>query len=180
MGLLIFLYIFLTVILVALVFMINGLYGIVRTRVPYVPTAQWAVEWLQEHLDLPAGSIVYDLGCGDARVLAAMANHHPDVKFIGIEVQWWPTVLAKLRARSIPNLRIERIDFWSRPIADATHVFCYIFQPILAKMKTKFETELRPGTIVISFGFHIPGWATTKEISNPSGKTKSRILFYQR
>lgn len=180
MGTLIALLVFLIIIVIALIFMINGLYGVFRIHIPYVPTPAWAIAWLQEHLELPSGAIVYDLGCGDARVLAGLAKNHPSATFIGIEVQWWPYVLARWRARNIPNLKIEPVDFWQRPIPDATHVFCYLFQPILEKMRAKFETELRPGATVISFGFRIPRWVTDQEISDPSGKTKSRILFYRR
>lgn len=177
---LIVLLIFLALILVALVFMINGLYSAAKIRIPYVPTPNWAVTWLELHLSLPPGSIVYDLGCGDARVLAGLASRNPLVSFTGIEVQWWPYVLATRRAGKIKNLKIERVDFWQRSIADANYVFCYLFQPILESMKKKLESELRLGSTVISFGFHIPGWTPDQEVSDPSGKTKSRILIYRR
>lgn len=180
MGILVALFVFLAAIIFALAFMLNGLYSVARIRIPYVPTPAWAIVWLQEHLELTSGAIVYDLGCGDARVLAELAKKHPGATFIGIEVQWWPYVLAKWRAWNIPNLKIERVDFWRRSVNDATHIFCYLFQPILEKMRAKFETELRPGATVISFGFRIPRWITDQEISDPSGKTKSRILFYRR
>jgi len=166
--------------LIATLFMLNALYSVFRLRIPYVPTAAWAVKWLHDKYPLPPGATVYDMGCGDGRVLAELAVKNPDAKFIGIEVQWWPYVLAKWRARKIINLTIERVDFWSRDIHDATHVFCYLFQPILVKMKNKFETELRPNTMVISFGFRIPDWTTKNEIADPNGKTHSRLLFYRR
>lgn len=165
---------------VATLFMLNALYSIFRLRIPYVPTAAWAVTWLHDHYPLPAGAIVYDMGCGDGRVLAELARMNPGAKFIGIEVQWWPYVLAKWRARNITNLTIERIDFWKRNIADATHVFCYLFQPILIRMQQKFEQELRPGAVVISYGFRIPAWTTVNEVGDPNNKTKSRLLFYRR
>lgn len=180
MGLTIFLIAFLLALIVASVFMVNAVMGILRTRVPYVPTADWAVRWLTEHLELPPHSRIYDLGCGDGRVLVALARQHPECTFVGVELQWWPALLARWRSRTLKNVAIHQQDFWSVNIHDATHVFCYIFIPILERMRSKFEQELTPRSTVISYGFSIPGWATTQEVADPSGRAKSRLLFYRR
>lgn len=180
MTALVLLLVILVAAVVAAAFMLNALYNAARVRIPYVPTPDWAIKWLVENLAPPTGALVYDLGCGDGRVLCALAMKHPSVRFIGLELQWWPYVVAKGRSRKMPNLQIQRINFWSRNISDAHYVFCYLFQPVLEKMKMKLESELRPGATVVSFGFHIPDWTPTKEISDPTGQTKSRILIYRR
>src|SRR5436190_1364685 len=106
MIVLIFLMIILAASLVATIFAINALFATIKTGLPFVSTPDWAVDWLRDHLPLDKNDVVYELGCGDARVLVAMAQQHPETKFVGIELQWWPYLLAQHRARHVKNVTI--------------------------------------------------------------------------
>jgi hypothetical protein len=180
MAAVIILLILLGLIIIALPFVINIGYNALRVRVTYVPTPDWAIAWLQDNLNLPIGSVFYEIGCGDARVITVLAKKFPDSTFVGIEIQWWPYILARWRSRGTPNLNIKHGDFWKINISDATHVFGYYFTPILPRLAEKLHAELKPGTTIISFGFALPGLQTTQEIPDPAGQTKSRLLFYRR
>ncbi len=179
MGITILLLSILVAACVACVFMLNAVIGIIRTKVPYVPTADWAIGWLEQHLLLKPSDVIFDLGCGDGRVITTLAKKYPASRFVGVELQWWPYVIARWRNRHLPNVTILREDFWTVDVSSATYIFCYIFTPILARLKAKFERELQKKSVVISYAFGIPTWHTTKEVADPSGKHKSKILIYE-
>jgi hypothetical protein len=42
--------------------------------------------------------------------------------------------------------------------ADAKLILCYLYPGGMRKLKPKLEQELRPGTLIISNTFSIPGW----------------------
>src|SRR5689334_10425285 len=120
MPLLIFLLVFLAGTVMALIFSADALVKTLRTGLPYVTTPQWAIDWLTTNLHLQSSDVVYELGCGDARVIAAIAKKYPAAKCTGIEIQWWPYLLAKWRAHRIKNLTIVHGDIYKHDLSAAT------------------------------------------------------------
>lgn len=165
--------------LAALVFMLNALWNAAHIRVPFVPTPSWAVCWLVNNLPVPVDSVVYDLGCGSGTMLVPLAQKNPQATFVGVELQWWPLVLAKWRTRKLPNITIRKENFFQTDLADATHVFVYLFSQSMRPMGDRLRTALNPGTTVISYGFSFPDWTIAQEIKNPAKPNGSRILLYR-
>jgi tRNA G46 methylase TrmB len=123
------------------------------SRAPFVPTRPEVLEEIMEIIDpLPEGSVFYDLGCGDARMLVEMAKRNPNVRFIGIEFQFIPYLLARFRTRG-KNISIKRGMFENYDISDATHVYAYLYPHVMDNLLPKFEKELKPGSIVYSLDF---------------------------
>ena len=54
-------------------------------KAPFVPTRKKILPAIEKALKIAGQSVVYDVGCGDGRVLAFCASLHPGAKFIGIE-----------------------------------------------------------------------------------------------
>lgn len=180
MPLVIFLLIFLLGCIIAAVLSVNALINTLRHGLPFVSTPGWAVEWLRDHLVVTEHDIVYELGCGDARVLERLARQHPKTRFIGIEVQWWPLLLARWRTRNLPNVRIVSDDLFAQSLRPATIVYGFFITGFMERLEQKLRRDLVPGTRVISFGFALPGWSAEQEIRNPSGARGSAIRFYRR
>ena len=59
-------------------------------------------------------------------------------------------------------------DFMEQDLSEATLILCYLFPEALIALRQKFESELRPGTRIVSEVFSIPKWkeAVTKEINH--------------
>lgn len=180
MPVVIFLLIFLAGCIVATIFSINALINTLRHGLPFVSTPNWAVYWLRDNLQLTDHDVVYELGCGDARVLEKLARQHPKTQFIGIEVQWWPLLLAHWRTRKLPNVKIVGDDLFRNSLADATLVYGFFISGFMEKLEQKLRHDLKPGTRVLSFGFAMPGWTSDQEIKNPQGGRGSAIRFYRR
>ena len=60
------------------------------------------------------------------------------------------------------NLCFERVDFFEKDLTDAGLVVCYLYPGAMARLKSKFDKELKPGTWVISNTFAVPGWHPVK------------------
>ncbi len=178
MILLIFLFIVLAGAIVAAVFSLNSMWQTLRTGLPFVSTPQWAIDWLVNNLRLSSSDIVYELGCGDARVLAAIARKFPDAKFIGIEIQWWPYLLAKWRTRNLKNVKIELKNFLNMDLSSATVVYGFYITVMAPKVAAKLKQDLRPGARAISYGFDLPGLRETESIRNPQQPKGSKIRVF--
>lgn len=175
-----FLFVFLFGCILAVIFSFNALYNTFKHGLPFVSTPRWAINWLRDNLELNERDVVYELGCGSALMLAALAQKRPATKFVGLEVQWWPYVLAKWRTRRYHNVQIINGDIFRQDLSAATVVYGFFITGFMSKLADKLTDNLSPGTRVISYGFLLPGWQTTEEISNPKKPTGSRLLIYHR
>jgi trans-aconitate methyltransferase len=174
-----FLFLFLAGCIIATIFSFNALWNTLKFGLPFVSTPRWAVDWLRDNLALTERDVVYELGCGSAPVLAALGKKFPQTQFIGIEIQWWPLLLAKWRTRKLPNITITSGDFLKTDLSRATLIYGFFITVMMPKVAKLLEQQLQSGVPVVSFGFALPGWTAEKEIANPSGKRGSKIRFYR-
>jgi len=165
--------------IIAVIFSFNALFNTLKHGLPFVSTPRWAINWLRDNLNLTENDIIYELGCGDARIISALAKKYPQAKFVGIEVQWWPFLLAKIRTARLNNVIIINGDIFKHDLSPATMVIGFFITSFMPKLADKIKQNLQPGTTIISYGFSLPSWQTTKEISQPERPSGSKILFYK-
>lgn len=169
---------FLVGIVLALVLTIQGLVTLARVRVPYVGTNRWVMGWLARHANLKPSQTFLELGCGDGRVLVALAPRYPTTQFVGYELAWWPWLLAKLVTRGLSNVRIERRNFLTAPLERADGIYCYLITEAMAKLGPLFERRLKPGATVYSYAFRLPGWTEARAIVDPGHPRAPRLWVY--
>lgn len=172
------LFVFLAGSIVALAFAVYTLIALLRDKVPYVSTSQWAIDWLVSNLKLSAADVVYDLGCGDARVLIALKKKFPDITAVGYERNWWPFVLATIKTRGT-GVRVLRKNFYRADLSDATAVFCFLIHSVMPKVEALLRSQLKPGATVYSYSFTFPSWTPIERISNPKRPDGSKINIYR-
>ncbi len=163
---------------IALIFALYTLVALIRDKVPYVPTPSWAIEWFAENVALPDGAIVYELGCGDARVLAAIKKRFPKITTIGYERNWWPYAIARIKTRGT-GVIVQRKDFYRGSYYDATAVFLFLIHSVMPKVEKLLKAQLTPGATVYSYGFTFPTWQLTRCIINPKNPEGSKIKVYR-
>lgn len=164
-------------------FALNTLVNLFRDKVPYVSTPKWAIDWLCENLPLPSRErlgegVIYDLGCGDGRVLIALKKKFPTITAIGYERNWWPFILAKIRTKG-SDIIIRRKNFYHADLSDARIVFCFLIHSVMPKVEKLLRSQLKPGAIVYSYGFMFPCWKPTAQITNPERPHGSKLNFYR-
>jgi SAM-dependent methyltransferase len=137
--------------------------------VPYVPTTEEAVRAMLKLADVKRTDIVYDLGCGDGRIVIAAAKTY-GARGVGIDIDPDRIREAKENAKKagVENLvRFEENDLFQADFHDATVVTLFLLRSINLKLRPKLLQELKPGTRVVSNTFDMGDWRPEKEQSLP-------------
>jgi len=133
---------------------------------PFVPTPSSVVRKMLELSDASADDVVYDLGCGDGRILFSAVEEFNVKKAVGYELNpsMAESVQRKVSSRGLQG-RIEVVNgnFFLADLSPATVVTLYLTTSGNSKLRPKFEEELREGARVVSHDFPIHGWMTLKE-----------------
>jgi len=135
---------------------------------PFVPSPLEVVRAMLSVAKLARGETLFDLGCGDGRILI-MAAKEFGAKAVGIELN---ETRVKEAREKISDLRLDdqvqiiQGNILEADIGSADVVTLYLTTSANEKLKPKMEKELRAGTRIVSHDFRIPGWdaATTEQI----------------
>jgi SAM-dependent methyltransferase len=135
--------------------------------VPYVPTTDQAVEAMLKLAGVTKSDIVYDLGCGDGRIVIAAAKMF-GARAVGIDINPVRIGEAKENAKKagVENLvRFEENDLFEANFKEATVVTLFLLPNINLKLRPKLLQDLKPGTRVVSNTFDMGDWKPEKEIT---------------
>ncbi|MEI8364936.1 MAG: class I SAM-dependent methyltransferase [Parachlamydiaceae bacterium] len=130
---------------------------------------------------LPAGvrGNIYELGSGWGTLVFPLARQYPYSHVIGYETSPVPYWVSKmwLLITFLPNVTIRRQDFHSISLNDASVIVCYLYPEAMLRLRHKFESELRPGTWVISNTFALPDW-TPETVVELDDIYRTKIYLY--
>lgn len=121
----------------------------------FLPSSQLVVEEILEKAKVTRDDVVYDLGCGDGRVVITAALKH-GAHGVGIDVNRDLLIGARASARTagVEKLVVFRQeDIFEAKIGDATLVYLYLLPEINRRLRPKLQRELKPGTRVVSHYF---------------------------
>jgi len=109
--------------------------------------------------------LVYDLGCGDGRIIVTAARRY-GARAVGIELDplrflWCQMLITFLGLRG--RIRIVYGDFFKQDLSAASVVTCYLLTVTNKKLEGKFKSELRPDTRVVSNYFIFPSLQLVSE-----------------
>ncbi len=140
-------------IIILTIIILPGMYAAFTTG-PFVPSARKRHKSMINLADLKSGDIVYDLGCGDGRLVF---DASPKVKkAIGYELSIPLVLYGKLRSLFIKgNPAIKFGNIWKQDYKDANVIFCYLMPGAMKKFYAQIWPRLTPGTRVISNSFQI-------------------------
>jgi SAM-dependent methyltransferase len=127
---------------------------------PYVQTPMPVVEKMLELAALAPGDVLYDIGCGDGRIVITAAKKY-GIRAVGIDI------LPRLVEASQANARREGVETLTRfvcmdatqaDLSEATVVTLYLLPESNDLLRPMLERELRPGARVVSHGYIMTGW----------------------
>ncbi len=161
-------------------FLIFEVIAIFTTDAPFVPIPKHVEEMIVDNLGLSGGSILYDLGCGDARVLVRAVQKYPTICAVGVEISFFPFLLAKFRTRKFPQISIRRENIFTTNISDATHIFVYLYPQVVNALLLKIQTDCLPGTVLMSCDFELANKKPDRVIATNDTRNKrgQKILIY--
>jgi SAM-dependent methyltransferase len=127
----------------------------------FVPTPNEVVDKMLEMAKVTAKDVVYDLGCGDGRIVITAAQKY-GVRAVGIDID--PKRIAEAvanakAAKVTDKVRFIEGDLFEADIGEATVVTLYLLTRLNEKLKPKLLKDLQPGTRVVSHAFDMGDWA---------------------
>ena len=130
----------------------------------YVPTPPEVVRTMLKMAGVKKGDVVYDLGCGDGRIVIAAAQEF-GVRGVGIDIDPQRIAEAKENARKagvekLVTFRTE--DLFEANFKEATVVTLYLLERLNEKLRPKLMAELKPGTRIVSHAFGMGDWPPEK------------------
>lgn len=160
--------------------------GNFKNKVPFVTSSNAVLGDIAKALDIKDSSVVYDLGCGDGRILFHLSNLNKNAKYIGIENNTFPIILARIgsflnKKKNGVKVNIVDNDFFKQDLSNATHIFTYLYPNIMDDLLSKFENEFKKGTRLVSLSFQFTNKRPILEIDLKRGKYKlgRKIYIYE-
>ncbi len=150
-------------------------------RVPYVPSPPGVVRKMLEIAGAGPEDVVYDLGCGDGRILITAVKEFGVKRAVGVEIREDLVKEARRRVASEGlEDRIEIIhgDMFEVDIGEATLVTLFLLTSVNDELAPKLERELKPGTRVVSHEFQITSWKPTVMATIYDDMTSHNIYLY--
>jgi len=172
-----FIFLISTILFVTALFFLFSMRDKLIADVPFVPIQKYAVKQIVNSLHLSQGSIFYDLGCGDGRILIEAVKRAPKISGIGIENGIIPFLMATTRTQNLP-IRIHYGNFFDVSITHATHLFCYLSPQVLKKLAPKILRECRAGTRVVSCDYKFPNLTPTNTIPIETNNDRLSHMLY--
>jgi predicted O-methyltransferase YrrM len=152
----------------------------VNKLAPYVNSPTRVVDRMLELASIRPGETVYDLGCGDGRILIAAVQKF-NAKAIGIEIS--PKIAAEARSRIkkagvADRAQVIQGDLLQTDLTGADVVTIYLATSLNQELRPRLEKFLKPGARVVSHDFAVPGWKPT-QVVEAEGRQKHPIYLYQ-
>ena len=137
------------------------------TKILYVPTPEAVVEKMLDFGGVKKGDVIFDLGCGDGRVVCIAAKKF-GIKGVGVDID--PARIEDSK-KTIKKYDVDKLvdirkgDALKVPdLGDATVVALYMLPDFMELWEPIAKKTLKPGTRIISHDFRFPNWTPDKEL----------------
>jgi SAM-dependent methyltransferase len=140
--------------------------------VPYVPTPQKVVVGMLELADVKKGEVVYDLGCGDGRIVITAAKEYGatgiGVDLNPVRIEEANTNAEEAKVKDKVTFHVD--DLFNFDFSKADVLALYLLPDVNMKLRPKIQSEMKPGSRIVSHAFDMGDWEPNKKIS-VDGKT---------
>jgi SAM-dependent methyltransferase len=129
-----------------------------KPDVVYVPTPQEVVDKMLEMAAVKKGDVVYDLGCGDGRIVVTAAKKY-GVKAVGFDIdpERIKEARANVQSNHVENLvTIKQADIFTLDLREASVVTLYLLPDLNVKLMPQLA-RLKPGSRIVSHDFDMRG-----------------------
>jgi SAM-dependent methyltransferase len=148
---------------------------------PYVPTPQDVVDRMLTLAGVTANDVVYDLGCGDGRIVVTAARKF-GARGVGVDID--PERIRESQANAKAAGVEQLVEFRLQSALDvdvspATVVTLYLLSASNLRLRPILTKQLRPGARIVSHAFSMGDWAPAQrdEFVDSRGVTRTLYLW---
>jgi len=175
-------YLLIAYIFIALLFLVLAsiVFWSLKNGISPMPTSRKAKNTILAFIPKKFSGRIYELGSGWGSLVIPLGKEFPESTITGYETSPIPYAISKMwvKLSGLHNIQLKRADFFETPLEDAAIVVCYLFPGAMRKLKGKFENELKPGTLVITNTFAIPGWQPL-QVTNTQDLYNTKVYLYK-
>lgn len=131
-----------------------------KLDVPYVPTPQSVVDAMLKLAEVSSGDVVYDLGCGDGRIVITAAKEH-GATGKGFDINPERIKEANTNAKEAgvtDKVKFEEANLFKVDYRPASVVTLYLLPNVNMKLRPMLLEQLKPGTRIVSHAFDMGDW----------------------
>ena len=149
--------------------------------VPYVPSPMGVVEAMLETAKVGKDDVVYDLGCGDGRIVIAAVKKYGAKKGVGIDLN--PQRIKESKANAEKDGVTDKVEFRLGDILEAdlkpaTVVTCYLLPRVNLMVRPIMFRDLKPGSRVVSHAFTMAEWREDVPVVRPKDTPYNNVYFW--
>jgi ubiquinone/menaquinone biosynthesis C-methylase UbiE len=151
-------------------------------KVPYVPTPQSVVEEMLKLGGVKEGDVVYDLGCGDGRIVVTAVKGFKAKRGVGVDID--PERIRESKQNAKDAKVEDKVEFREgdvlkiTDVSDATVVCLYLFPEVNERLKPILQRTLKPGSRVVSHDFLMgEDWKPEKEVTVRDADGQEHTLY---
>lgn len=168
--------------LTALLMSATVLAGAQAPAAPYVATPPDVVDRMLTLADVGPADVVYDLGCGDGRIVIAAAQKF-GARGVGVDIDPARIADAEMNARraGVEELVTFRLqDALATDVSKATVITLYLVSALNVQLRPILTTQLRPGSRIVSHSFAMGDWEPDVVDTFTSADGRPRTLYLWR
>ncbi len=131
----------------------------------YVPTREPVMDAMLRLADVDSNDVVYDLGCGDGRIVIAAAQRF-GATGVGIDLD--PQRIEEANENAVEAGVTDKVEFiqgdlFESDFSEATVVTLYLLTELNERLRPLLLEQLKPGTKVVSHAFSMGDWEPDHE-----------------
>jgi SAM-dependent methyltransferase len=152
----------------------------VQPDIGFIPTPADAIEALIELAQVSAADVLYDLGCGDGRLLVRAAER-TGCTGVGIDVDPAQLRAAEAAAEAAnvgDRLRFEQANLYEADLRPATVICLYLLPHLNLRLRPQL-LALRPGTRIVSHQFDMGDWRPDQVVHLTPSEEDSTLYLWR-
>lgn len=151
-----------------------------RPDIAYIPTPEDVVDALLDLAQVGPKDVLYDLGCGDGRLLIRAAQRW-GTRGVGIDID--PARIAQtqsiVKAHDLSEqIELRQENLYNTDLQPATVVAIYLLPHLNLRLRSRLWQQLQPGSRVVSHQFDMGDWVPNKVMHLPESEEESTLYLW--
>jgi ubiquinone/menaquinone biosynthesis C-methylase UbiE len=150
-------------------------------RILYVPSEQVVVDKMLEMAKIKKDDVVFDLGCGDGRIVVSAAKKY-GAKGVGVDIDP-DRVQDSLKTMRIAKVGSDLVDIRQgdalkvKDLEKATVIMLYMLPEFMEKLEPQMKKRLKPGTRIVAHDYPFPNMEPDQVVEFDTGGSRPKFLY---